>query len=190
MSCRVAADPPKLKNCFVAYSSGINDQIAAHLPKADRAAELKTWSKSLRLSHFDYTSTGYYFITICCKDKKPYFNDYRYSELVWRVLSKRFNTDLTALVLMPDHLHLIIESSGNGESLGETIMNIKREIWLGLRKQKLSSKSIFQRNYYEHVIRNEMDLREKIDYMMANPVRRGLAESVSEWRWSWHKWMG
>jgi hypothetical protein len=81
--------------------------------QADRAAHLKTWSKSLRLEGYDYTTAGLYFITICCKDKTPFFSDEKYARTTWRVFEGYFNELIVAAVLMLDHIHLVINLIGS-----------------------------------------------------------------------------
>ena len=82
--------------------------------------------RSLRLTIFDYTQNGFYFVTVCVKHKHPMFgeiingamilNDYgRIVEHVWNGLSCHYsNCRLDEYVIMPDHFHGIVEIVGAG----------------------------------------------------------------------------
>ncbi|MCK4420151.1 transposase [candidate division WOR-3 bacterium] len=83
--------------------------------------------ESSRLKSWDYASTGYYFVTVCTKDKKCYFGnvtekEIRLSEIgevvqgFWLKIPEHFgNVELDEYVMMPNHLHgiLIIEKGKN-----------------------------------------------------------------------------
>ena len=49
---------------------------------------------------------------------------------------------------------------------------------------KKGEAAIWQRRYWEHMIRDEEDLGRHIDYIHYNPVKHGLVERVADWRWS------
>ena len=80
--------------------------------------------RSIRLKGFDYSQQGLYFITICCKDKKHLFgkivnNEMQLSpvgkvaEQCWRDIPLHFeNVALHPFVIMPNHIHGIIEIVG------------------------------------------------------------------------------
>jgi putative transposase len=69
--------------------------------------------RSIRLKGYDYSQSGAYFITICAKDREPYFEKYRgLQEIVrqqWEELPQRFS-DLTLdeFIIMPNHIHGIL----------------------------------------------------------------------------------
>jgi putative transposase len=49
---------------------------------------------------------------------------------------------------------------------------------------KKGEAAIWQRRYWEDMIRDERDLRRHMDYIHYNPVKQGLVKRVSDWRWS------
>jgi putative transposase len=123
--------------------------------------------KSIRLEHYSYKSDGYYFVTICTADKRPLINRYRKMvESFLLSLPVRF----TGLALdyyapMDDHIHLILSFQGVRTSLGEIIRTFK-----ALVRHGSSVKEFWQRNYYEHVIRNEKALHKIREYIQNNPM--------------------
>ncbi len=71
------------------------------------------YHRSLRLKGYDYSQEGAYFITICTKAKKLYFELYpelkHIVQAEWESLSKRFpHVASDAFVIMPNHVHAII----------------------------------------------------------------------------------
>ena len=89
---------------------------------------------------------------------------------------------LHAFVLMPDHIHLIL-TPGSGITLERTVQFIKggsaRRIC-----QKLNFRlPVWQRGFTDHRIRDAQDYEIHRRYIEANPVKRGLAFSASEYPW-------
>ena len=67
-------------------------------------------------------------------------------------------------VIMPDHLHLIVRiEEDSGDSVGCVVRSLKT------LTTKRVGESIFQRSYYDHVIRNEQDYLETVQYIENNP---------------------
>ncbi|MBN1368171.1 MAG: hypothetical protein JW967_09640 [Dehalococcoidales bacterium] len=151
--------------------------------------------RSIRLKDYDYTSEGAYFITICTRLKKPYFEEYPGLRNIisreWESLTERFQDVITdAFVIMPNHIHgIIIKSVGAtlvvaqeraGTSPAPTIGNIVGAFkslcvkkWLDYNKQNRSIPVylFWQRNYYEHVIRDDDELNLVREYIIANPLQ-------------------
>jgi putative transposase len=128
-------------------------------------------------------------VTICCREKNPVFENQAYATKAWDYLKKQLKIndgDLSAIVLLPDHLHIIIDFfEGNNQPLGVRISEIKKRITWAIRKAGWQGKRLWQKNYYEHIIRNEKDWYEKVNYMRNNPVMKGLVEEADEWRYWW-----
>jgi putative transposase len=154
--------------------------------------------RSIRLADYDYTMQGVYFVTICTQDRQCWFgtiedghmqvNEYgRIVAECWEWLPQQYPyVHLDAWVVMPNHLHGIIVL-GNGiqggsrtaptgpakyKSLGRLIGAFKT---ISTRQVNLlcntSTTPLWQRNYYEHIIRNENSLRRIRHYIINNPAR-------------------
>ena len=161
----------------------------------------KNRRRSIRLRDFDYASEGAYFITICARLKKPYFKIYpKLRNIIseeWEFLSERFPDVTTdAFVIMPNHINgIIVKSVGAtlvvaqeraGTSPAPTIGNIVGAFkslcvkkWLQHNKQNHATpvELFWQRNYYEHIIRDEDELNLVREYIVANPLQ-----------WVWDKY--
>lgn len=82
-------------------------------------------------------------------------------------------------LVMPDHLHLIASLSETAD-MAKTIRNWKR--WTAK-----ATGIAWQDGFFDHRLRNEAEVAEKMDYVAMNPVRRGLCESAEDWpfRMTW-----
>lgn len=151
--------------------------------------------RSIRLQGYDYTQAGMYFITICIWQREcllgnvvgagsqilsPINNDLnkpaptyielsRYGQVVqynWNLLAKKFNNvQLDEFVIMPNHIHGIIQlKESGGEALSEIIRFFKTSSARRINQLR-DSKGIpvWQRNYYEHIIRNEEALQKFVN---------------------------
>ena len=81
------------------------------------------------------------------------------------------------LLLMPDHLHGIF-SFGPNVSMKRVISDWKRYL---SRHHNI----VWQRDFFDHRLRNQKEFAEKWAYIMENPVRRGLCTKSSDWRYCW-----
>ncbi len=122
--------------------------------------------KEIRLKNYDYKSNGYYFITICTYRGKPYIK--KYEEMIDKILlslPERFSgLKIDWYILMPTHLHMIFVFNETKKYLSEIIRTFKA---LVTRNTKMK---FWQRNYYEHVIRNENALLKIREYIQNNPL--------------------
>ncbi len=97
--------------------------------------------------------------------------------------------DLHTVVVMPDHTHLLLsplrDADGWNFSLPQIMHALKgvsaRKINLLLARRG----PVWQEEFFDHVLRSNDSLAEKVDYMCQNPVRAGLAKSAAEYRWLW-----
>jgi len=136
----------------------------------------------LRLKGFDYSSEGSYFITIATKDGKRYFAEEKLRQIVEKqikALENRFYLKIDAFVVMPDHVHLIISFyEDTGVSLSRVVQALKSLVAKDARENLRLEDNIWQRGFYDHIIRNGKDYLEKMRYVINNLLkhsRRGGA---------------
>ena len=149
--------------------------------------------KQIRLNDYDYSQNGYYFITVCTRDRQPLFWESVGADSIRPNLSeygKIVNTAINAIpshyqnmkideyVIMPDHIHLILVISNN-ENNGRIISAPAKTIMtvIGQMKRWVSKEigiPIWQKSYYEHVIRDENDYITKAEYILNNALKRNL----------------
>lgn len=175
-----------------------------------------TQRKSIRLKNYNYSQSGYYFITICTQNRECLFGDIvdgkmifyetgKIVEYVWKSLPNHHPVELDAFQIMPNHVHMIIHIVGRGNimgrenpaptilgpiplghvygsgnptpTLGQIIAYFKYESTKQINQYYVRAgiippntiKKIFQRNYYEHIIRNEDEYMRIKQYIRLNP---------------------
>jgi len=145
----------------------------------------KTFGKtrSLKLKDFHYRGPYIYFITSTTKNKRKTFLDYSFGKAViqhLRGIKLRTDCKIYVYCLMPDHVHLLLSPSENGKDLSEIMQEIKggstKIFWESGGKGKL-----WQRGFYDHIVRKQEDLREIAIYILNNPVRKGLVDQCKDY---------
>lgn len=141
--------------------------------------------KKLRLENYDYSASGAYFITICVKDRKRIFGDIVGADALIRPKTELSNygktaekylrniPDIDKYVIMPDHIHLIIKipfANGTMKASSPTSIISARIRSFKILVSKEIGFSVFQRSYFDHVIRNETDYKEICQYIENNPA--------------------
>ena len=79
------------------------------------------------------------------------------------------------LLLMPDHLHAIL-AFPREPGMKTTLTNWKKFL---ARKHGIA----WQRDFFDHRLRDHHEEAQKNDYILLNPVRKGLCERVEDWKW-------
>jgi putative transposase len=139
--------------------------------------------QSVRLAGYDYAHAGAYFVTICIHNRALSLQPEPVREavrLAWCGLSARFPiVALDEFVIMPNHVHGIIiladgaASSGAASSaptLGDVVRAFKSISAIEANKiLGQSNRPFWQRNYYEHIIRDEEELSALRQYIRDNP---------------------
>ncbi len=151
--------------------------------------------KSPRLPDFDYSQSGAYFVTVCVRGRKFLLGDIAEGKLRsnaagkmvekwWRKLESKYPLTKTDpyFVVMPNHFHgvVFIEAPEGGHmgpplqkimqwfktmSTNEYVHGIKEYDWPAFQG------SLWQRSFYDHVIRDEESLNRIREYMVNNPLR-------------------
>ncbi len=93
---------------------------------------------------------------------------------------------LEALVVLPDHLHCLWRLPQDDNDFSTRWMLIKRYFSLGFAGglDQSREKNIWQRRFWEHLIRNEEDWKSHMDYIHYNPVKHGYVQLPADWEYS------
>jgi REP element-mobilizing transposase RayT len=155
--------------------------------------------KQNRLKGYDYSQAGCYFITICSAEKRPIFSRISVGDAALGVplieltdigtIIKRYieniqttynDINLGNFVIMPNHVHLLITLPGGTPKPHDTrlraasptrsavplIINALKSL-----ATKEIKKAVWQRGYYDHIIRDSSDYETKWNYIETNPAR-------------------
>ncbi|MDP2408978.1 MAG: transposase [Pseudolabrys sp.] len=133
---------------------------------------------------------GTFFFTVTLADRSSALLIAEIDRLreVYRSVQKRRPFETVAICVLPDHLHAIWSLPPSDTDFATRWNLIKGGFSRGLPTIPNSSskiakreKGIWQRRYWEHVIRNDADLHNHIDYIHYNPVRHGLVARACDW---------
>lgn len=143
--------------------------------------------KPNRLKRFDYSTNGAYFVTICTKNKQCIFGSVGADSISARMIDSIFiktineypNVYSPKYVIMPNHFHAIIvidrADMESAPTVSEVIQSFKRQTTIEYIKLVKTGvlppfdKAIWQRSFYDHIIRNENDYNEIWQYIDHNP---------------------
>ena len=140
--------------------------------------------KDIRLKDYDYGMPGGYFITICTKEKQKLFWSVgascarpvlsQYGEVVLEELlylsTVYENVELDKTVIMPNHIHMILKLKESGRAqLAPTVSQIIQQFKGKVTKQV--GFSLWQKGFYDHIIRNETDYLRIWEYIDTNPAK-------------------
>ncbi|MBI2836209.1 MAG: transposase [Chloroflexi bacterium] len=143
-----------------------------------------------------YVKGGTFFFTAVSYRRLPIFQQESAVDLLQTCFQQTmalhpFNID--AWVILPNHLHIIWTLPENDPDFSMRWKKIKAtfsrhfEGSAGEVSQSMlrkGEKGIWQRRFWEHVIRDQVDFNRHCDYIHYNPVRHGLASMPSDWRYS------
>lgn len=127
-----------------------------------------------------------YYVTSVTRNREPLLKDEKAALFLIHTLAyHKFIYDymLYGFVVMPDHFHAVIQPQGS-YTISQIMHHIK-----GTFARKYNAFSghkghVWQKGYYDRIIRGPQHLRKTIDYTHANPVRAGLAKSVEDYPYS------
>lgn len=149
--------------------------------------------RSIRLEGYDYSREGIYFITICTQDRRHWFGQIfgeamqlsRFGQIAydqWLLLPERFpGLALDVCQVMPNHLHGILEIvTPTSQTMNDMVCAYKSLVALAcldlfkVQKPGIQMGKLWQRNYHEHIIRDDRSYRNIADYIVNNPANWSL----------------
>ena len=159
--------------------------------------------KPTRLKNYDYSSNGIYFVTICTQNKKrifkidpvgnglcavPPLQNQIIHKWIKETENKFKNIKISKYVIMPNHLHLLIEITERhtGRSLQDAMHFFKtmttNDYIKNVKNNSLPAfdKKLWQKSYYDHIIRDEDDYLIRWNYIDTNPQRWEKDELYAE----------
>jgi putative transposase len=140
---------------------------------------------------------GTYFFTVVTHDRRPFLCEPDNIELLraaFRYVMARLPFELVAIVILPDHLHCIWtlpDGDANFSTRWRLIKTFfsrhcakKYHAQPNASRQDKKEVAIWQRRFWEHWIRNDVDYARHLDYIHYNPVKHGFVNSPKDWQHS------
>jgi putative transposase len=168
--------------------------------------------RSVRLSGYDYSQNGAYFVTVCTNNRKCLFGEIKDGKMYlndagkivcqcWDEIPMHFpHVDRDVFVVMPNHIHGIVVIDGRGKAcdggtincrgtacraptverfaqpISGSIPTVMRSFKSAVTKRinelkHTPGEGLWQRNYYEHIIRNESEWNRIRQYIVDNPAQ-------------------
>jgi putative transposase len=142
---------------------------------------------------------GYYFFTVVTYNRRRFLTEplaRHCLRAAWKEAEQRSNFEMIAVCLLPEHLHCIWKFPPGDCDFSLRWARIKAgftrrypaggglESVRSLSRDRKRERGLWQRRFWEHQIRDEMDLQRHVDYIHRNPVNHGLAIHIEDWPWS------
>ncbi|MCY1367592.1 Transposase IS200 like protein [compost metagenome] len=124
-----------------------------------------------------------YHITTTTEGRAPLFRDFTMARLViaeMRRLEEQNLLHSIAWVLMPDHLHWLLQLNGP-MAISTVIKVLKGRSTRQLGFLLPDSQPVWQKGFHDHALRREEDVRKVARYIVANPLRAGLVEQIGDY---------
>ena len=153
-----------------------------------------------------YVPGGTLFFTLVTHRRRPLFAELANVNRLRRAVAEvraEMAFDLVATVVLPDHLHWMVTLPVGDADYSGRIGRIKRRFTqlvteggsaddraLTLSRRGKRESGVWQRRFWEHVIRDQDDFNHHLDYIHFNPVKHGLARCPHAWATSsFHRWV-
>jgi len=137
-------------------------------------------------------ATYFFTVNLCNRKSNLLIKEVDLLRAIFRRICHLHPFIIDAIVILPDHLHAIFTLPENDSNYSLRWNLIKgffskeiqtQESITASRKNK-NERGIWQRRFWEHLIRNEQDLKNHIDYIHYNPVKHGYVQQPDEWKYS------
>ena len=148
---------------------------------------------------------GCYFFTLVTHDRRPLLTSplaRRCLRSAWTETRRRKPFRLDAVCLLPDHLHCVWtlpQDDADYPARWSMIKSLFTKRYLGeggdqgpqnASRQRSGEATVWQRRYWEHVIRDDADFERHVNYTHYNPVKHGHVLRPADWKWStFHKYL-
>ena len=163
----------------------------ACVPKVSQGCETQKHTQTLPYErNYDYNSTGTYFVTVCTQNRINYFSDIVISnasepatvrltrfgkiaeEQIKAINFKYVDVDIENYVIMPNHIHMIVSMFYDNEKDNNISVTDVVRIFKSLTTRLCKvGPVIFQRSFYDHIIRNDTDYSRILNYINNNPSK-------------------
>ncbi len=148
-------------------------------------SHIKTMTEhhSTELRKGRYSHSGYiYMTTIVTHQREKHFASWEIGRLLCneiKELHENNNVQSLAWVIMPEHCHWLFELRNIG--LAKCMLKFKSRSAITLNRHLQRNGRIWQPGYYERAMRDENEITQAAQYIINNPVRRGLVNNIHDY---------
>ncbi len=142
-----------------------------------RLRKLPHWEQAGSVYFVTFTTANDFVLDDCCRD------------LVLGCIKFHQNSkyELYACVVMPEHLHLVVRPLEKGPKipygLSEIMHSIKSYSAKQINKAVSQTGQVWLKESYDRIVRDDAEFLEKMNYIVNNPLKKGLAEKPEDYRW-------
>ena len=129
-----------------------------------------------------------YLITFVTLSRETLFTNLRPARLVITSLMKSKSAETLCFVVMPDHVHWLLQLRPHGE-LSSTIRTAKSSSARQINRFLARNGPVWQNGYHDYALSREENVREAARYIVANPLRAGLVRSLAQYPHWDAKWL-
>jgi REP element-mobilizing transposase RayT len=152
--------------------------------------------KTIRLDHSKYLGRNIYFLTFCCEGRSRVFENEDWASWIVQTIRKEATGEAAhlkvaptkaeflvhAYCVMPDHVHVVVEGARDQSDMGKFVKAFK-QVTAFYYKQETGER-LWQKKYYDHILRGADTLDAVMWYVWLNPVRAGLCADARSYAYS------
>ena len=141
--------------------------------------------KNIRLPAEHYRGENWYFVTLCCANRRRVFADSRMA--IWlieqlRQHSRSHSFAVHAYCVMPDHLHALVLGLDISSDLLAFVASLKQKTAYEFHGR--FHRVLWQKKFYDHILRPKESPERVAAYIWMNPVRKGICKDVRDYPYS------
>jgi putative transposase len=141
--------------------------------------------KNIRLHSANYLGLRCYFVTLCCASRRRAFANSENAVWLIEILRKQsivHRFAVHAYCAMPDHFHTLVAGLSRASDLLAFIKNLK--VTTSLEYRSRFRETLWQKKFYDHILRPKDNAMRVAGYIWMNPVRRGLCALPEQYPYS------
>ncbi len=141
--------------------------------------------KNIRLARENYICLGWFFVTFCCSDRHPTFRQHSACRGFIEILrheSARHGFSVHAYCLMPDHAHILVQGLQADSDLLHFVKSLKQKSAFQFKRR--TGTQLWQRFFYDHILRPSESPDGVAWYIWLNPVRAGICANPEDYPFS------
>ena len=141
--------------------------------------------KNNRLSSDNYSGKQIYFIIINTAKRENIFIAENIVNEHLKTLQHVAHTlkfNVLSYCFMPNHLHLLVAGNLENSNLISFVKKYKQITGFAYKRQ--NDKTLWQKSYFDHVLRKNEDISDSVQYILANPVRKNIVERPRDYPYS------